>query len=408
MNIRITRQLGAMTMIAAALALGACGSSTRQDEPTTIPDRIDRLGEIEVVTHTHATRSANYDTWGQHQSWSLRWRGQTIEIDSVGGMWLDKPTRVRDVHALFAVGAPERPDLLVLVGDPNNASVFHRLSQDGGQLTMPIACKTFGGNNGVRVLEGQGAGASFQGPAYQTLSGARMLLLGSACVYDTQSRRSATIPRLPDGLSVPYGAGGAVLSPDHRSLARVAHSRDGALMLAVAELDGTEWRTLPIDPARMRHARFEDIDAAWIAHHFEWRRGADGLDRMRAKASFKPLPWRGAYLAGSPQYNVPHLAADQTEAFTAFLARVPGARRLPDYRYPNSGQVERRFEIDQETVVVSPDGFYVLRSGKPYWPGQPGDPKLQDALVHRLGAAFDAELASGRHDALFAGELQTR
>lgn len=388
-------------MAAAALILSACGSSTRQEAPAAVPDRVDRLGEIEVVTHTHAARNANHDNWGQYQDWSLRWRGQPLEIASVGGMWLDKPTRERAVHSVFVVGAPERNDLLVLVGDPNNAAVFHRISQDGGQLASPLACKTFGGDNAVRVLEGPQSGALYQGPSYRTLSGPSQLLLGRDCVYDTATRRSATVPQLPSGYAFPYGASAVALSPDRRSLARVASIED-RIEAVVAELDGQDWRPLPIDPARMRYARFEDIDPAWILHHFEWRRGPDGRDRLRERPGFKPLAWRGAYLSGSAQYNVPHLAADQTETFTNFLSRFPNAKRLPDYRWEHSGQVDRRVEIEQEIVVAMPDGFYVNLTSKPYWPGQPGDPKLQEALVRRLGAAFDAELASGRHDALFA------
>ncbi len=396
-----------VAMTTTVVILSACGSSTRQDAPPAISDRVDRLGEIEVVTHSHAVRSANYDTWGQHLDWSLRWRGQPLEIASFGGMWLDTPTRERTVHSVFVVSAPEKTDLLVLVGDPNNAAVFHRISQDGGQLTTPLACKTFGGDNAVRVLDGAQAGTLYQGPNYRTLNGPSHLLLGRDCVYDTANRRSATVPRLPNGYAFPYGASAVTLSPDRQSLARVAMA-EGKIEAMEAELDGQEWRRLPIDPARMRYARFEDIDSAWILHHFEWRRGADGRDRLRERPGFKPLAWRGTYLADSAQYNVPHLAADQTETFTDFLSRFPNAKRLPDHRYEHSGQVERRFEIEQETVVVMPDGFYVSKTGKAYWPGQPGDPKLQEALSRRLGAAFDAELASGKHDALFTGSPKSR
>lgn len=59
--------------------------------------------------------------------------------------------------------------------------------------------------------------------------------------------------------------------------------------------------------------------------------------------------------------------------------------------------------IGPQTVTVHDAGFYIAASGKPYFPGQPEDPQVQRALVRRLGEAFDAELASGRLDRLFAG-----
>ena len=34
-------------------------------------------------------------------------------------------------------------------------------------------------------------------------------------------------------------------------------------------------------------------DPAWIAHHFEWKRGSDGTDRLAERAHFTPLPYYG-------------------------------------------------------------------------------------------------------------------
>ena len=52
-------------------------------------------------------------------------------------------------------------------------------------------------------------------------------------------------------------------------------------------------------------------------------------------------------------------------------------------------------------VVVTATGFFIAMTGKPYWPGQPGDPKRQQDLIRRIGEAFDGELAEGRHEAMF-------
>lgn len=395
------RGFRAVMLAVAGGFLASCGSSARQEPPPTLPERVDRLGEIEVAIHSRHERSANYDRNVAYESWSLRWRGEPLVIDSFGGMWLDEPMRTGAVNAVFVVGSGTHPDLVVNVGDPNNASVFHLLRQDGGKLTAPLLCRTFGADNAVRVLDGKDADKVFQGPHYQSLAGTRRLLLGGACIYDAASRAVLAIPAKPKDVHLPSFVRAMAVSPDGRAFARVGMTESQDPVMMVADLDGGAWSRLPIDTQRMRFPHIEEIDAAWISHHFQWRRGPDGRDRLAERVGFKPLPRRGRYLVNSPQYNVPNLQADQTETFTSFLAGFPKAKRLPDYRYEYSGQVNRLFEIEQENVVVMPDGFYVSRSGQPYWPGQPGDPKLQDLLIHRLGDAFDAELAAGRHDAMF-------
>lgn len=395
-NNRLSRWAGCLV----STLLVGCAISSEQTEA--LVERSERYGDIEVTIQTRKMRSANYDRESSYESWSLRWRGQPLVIDSFTGMGLDQPMRTEAVHAIFAVGDGAVPDLLVLVGDPNNASVFHVLHQEAGQLLAPVVCKSFGGENEVRVLAGLGAGTAYHGPNYRSLTGARQLLLGNACVYDTATRRAGAIPRLPFDLFAPYAPRAIVFSPDGRSLARLAATdHDQQPVLAVAELGGQDWRRLPIDTARMRFARFEDIDADWILHHFEWRLGKDGLDHLAERPDFKPMPRRGIYLVNSPEFRMPNVTTDQTEAFTAFLARFPGAKRKPDFRMEYSQQVTRSFAIEGEDVVVMANGFYVAGFGLPYWPGQPGDPKLQKALIHRLGDAFEAEVSKGMHETMF-------
>lgn len=402
-------RLSAMGLLSFLATLAGCSAGTRA--PAAVPDRVERFGEVELVTHTSAYRAGDTGRWGETQQWSLRWKGKPLVIDSFGGMWLDKPIRVSQVHSVFVLPAAQTDkiaELLVLVGDPNNGALFHRVRQDNGRLDTPLVCKTLGGSNAVVPLDGPEAYHVFQGPQAVTLSDTRYVLLGRACVYDARTQEALRIPQMPTTLAIPYGRGVAWLAPDRKALAFLAmESRDAQkLLMTEVTLNAPDdapkhWRTLPIDAARMRYGDFESIDLAWIQHHFEWKRGADGRDRIAERARFKPLPWRGTFFGGAPQYNVHHMKGDQTATFLAFFERVPGAKRLPDVKSQYSDTVTRQVEVDGETLVVTPDGFYVHSTGKPYWPGKPGDPKLQDALIRRLGAAFDAELASGRHDKLF-------
>jgi len=379
--------------------LAGCGSKNAL-EAQPVLKRVDRYGEIEVAIHTRQARSANYDTAVDDESWSLRWRGEPLLIDSFGGMWLDQPIRTGAINTVFVIGAGASPDLVVNVGDPNNASVFHLLHQAEGRLSAPLLCRSLGADNAVRVLDGKEAGRRFEGPNYASLPDAGHILLGNACVYETATRRALEIPRTPDDVYFPYGSGSMVLSPDGRSMARIGVlSESNTPVMLIADLGGAGWTRLPVDPARMRYTDLHAIDAAWIAHHFEWRRGADGRDHLIERAGFEPLPPRGRFLENAAQYDVPQAVTPQHEDLGEFLARRFRGRRLPPEA--NAGDGVLRYEVEQEVVFVTGAGFFIAMTAQTYWPGQPGDPQRQKALIRRIGEAFDAELAQGRHAALF-------
>lgn len=370
------------------------------------PDRIERHGEVEVVIHARHSRNANYNRESAYEAWSLRWRGQPVEIDSFGGMWLDQPMRTGNVNSIFVVGTGDRPEIIVNVGDPNNASVFHLLHQMSDRLAAPVLCKTFGGDNAVRVLEGKDAGEIFHGPNYRSLVGMRSLLLGSACVYDIVSGKVLPIPYKPEGIIFPTYLSAMTLSPDSQAFARAGLDYSSNLVLLVADLEKGHWSQLPIDPRRMRYSHLEAIDTAWIKHHFQWTRGAGGHDRLVERTGFKPLPWRGRFLENAAQYDVLSAEVDYSKQLGEFLTLRFQAKRLPgEGRWQEGGL---KYEVEQEMVNITDAGFYIALNNKPYWPGQPGDPKRQMQLIRRIGEAFDAELAAGQHEAMFVVELDKR
>ncbi len=42
----------------------------------------------------------------------------------------------------------------------------------------------------------------------------------------------------------------------------------------------------------MRYATINQIDPAWVLHHFAWECGTTGSDRLVARVTFTPLAWR--------------------------------------------------------------------------------------------------------------------
>jgi hypothetical protein len=402
-----SRVLAAATLAVAGGLLAGCNSSAGEAPPETVPDRVTRLGELEVVTHTRATQGANYGGRDPQSSWSLRWRGQPVAIDSLGGMWLDQPVRAATFNAVFVVGEGAQPDLLVNAGDPNNASVFHLIRQGPDGLAAPVLCKAFAGDNTVTVLAGSDAGRRMHGPHHRSLPGAQRLQLGAACVYDVATGRALALPAAPEDAHFLYDSTALVLSPDGRACARVGRlAESGVPVMLVADLEQGRWSPLRIDATRMRFADPAAIDAAWVMHHFAWRRGADGRDRLVERAGFRPLPPRGRFLAGAAQYDVPQAEIDSSQRLGDFLVRRFQARRLPGSG--NWREMGLSYEVERETVNVTGAGFFIAGTGKPYQAGEPGDPERQRQLIRRIGEAFDAELASGRHDAMFVAAPEVR
>lgn len=405
----------AFSLICALLAGCGVGSTEARNDASAEPDRVERHGDIEVVIHTRHARGANYNRDEAYESWSLRWRGQPVVIDSLGGMALDTPVRRDTFNSLFVVGKPERPEILVNVGDPNNASVFHMLRQEHDKLAAPVLCKTFGGNNSVRVLDGKDAGKLFAGPNYQSLIGARRILLGSACLLDTDAGKAVALPAKPQDVHLPSFTRAMSVSPDGRMFARVgikegvepvgASSEVDPIVL-VADLDRGNWSRLPVDPRRMHYPHFEEIDPAWLDHHFQWRRGADGHDRLVERPDFKPLPIRGYFHKNGAQYDVREIEVDSSAQLGDFLVRRFQAKKLPGSgRWQDGGL---KYEVEEEAVNVNGHGFFIAQTNKPYWPGKPGDPERQKQLIHRIGEALDAEFASGMHGSMFVAAPEGR
>src|SRR5690606_29034297 len=94
--------------------------------------------------------------------------------------------------------------------------------------------------------------------------------------------------------------------------------------------DGGDTYTLPIDRRRMRFTRAEDIDFAWVMHHFEWVPDDAGGHRLAERGDFRPLPYRGRVSDEPSGYRGYHLdGATQplVDSLLEFLYTELGADR---------------------------------------------------------------------------------
>jgi hypothetical protein len=138
------RPLHTLRLLLAALAgilLAACGSDGGS-RPATPPDEVERFGALELVTHLRAERGgdAAHFAWQYVAHWSLRWQGQPLVIDTLGGLFGDQPRQVTRINAAFVVKHAGRlPDLVVNVGEAENTSAFHLMRQRGDTLARAFA-----------------------------------------------------------------------------------------------------------------------------------------------------------------------------------------------------------------------------------------------------------------------------
>lgn len=229
----------------------------------------------------------------------------------------------------------------------------------------------------------------------ETFRAPGIYLLGNAAI-DTRAMALRKVA-IDESLSIHVGVPPLGLAPDERSFARFAYADPltEAPALAVARLDGGEPYTLPIDRARMRFVEPDELDPGWLAHHFEWVTGADGGARLEERASFTPLPHRGRLTVepgGGHYYKLAPAGLALREALEAYLV-VAMSAEVVEAGTPDA--YTHKLKVDGQVVQLSAsdDSRYVMVSL---------DYGLtEQAVVDRIAERFDAELATGKHDALF-------
>ena len=184
------------------------------------------------------------------------------------------------------------------------------------------------------------------------------------------------------------------LSPDAHSFAWLGlDGSEDKPMLGVTNFRQNRNYALPIRREVMRYSTFESLDPAWVAHHFEWQRGTDGDDVLQERATFEPLPHRGALELAKPGEYQSYTLRPGREALRDALLKVLveklGAERLPDE--PGGYLQHVRLEGHELQVQMIDMSHYIALSM------DAGDP----AFMTRIAQQLDAEFATGKYDGAF-------
>lgn len=369
------------------------------------PIRTESLEPFEVVTTAswfHQEQQEGRTVNAAGASFALRYRGQPLVIEGKTSATTDATERFERIDDVALLTGP-RPAFLIHVDPPDGAGYCYLVAEEGDKARIDFVSSATSRMKGQvltsdtalfraaatwKPVDGRIDRISYANPGLYRIGSAVVDTRQLTVRHVTADSTVYDIPAVP-----PLG-----LSPDGRSFVtyvQLSDTQPPRPMLLVTDAVANRPYTLPIDPARMRYAKFESLDPAWLDHHFEWTRGADGVDHLAERRHFVPLPYKGELSVESDGYRTYRLEKGSEalrNALVDLLVEEFKAERQP----AESGayQVPVIIEGNKVNVDFSSDFGYVMIDTER---GSPADTTLVATLGHRV----DAVLATGQYDSLF-------
>ena len=361
------------------------------------PVRTETVGPFEVQTIASYFTNENVDgktvlaTMGR---FTIRHRGQPVVVDAKRDESKSDEDRLGKAEGVAVIGGQE-PALLAHFVDNAGQGPCYVLADESGQLRSVYVpnCSFAGGsiltsdtaafrNGERRVPRGRINRIALEVPGLYQIGGS---------VLDTRKLAVHTYT-YPDNFSLFPSYGPLGISPDERSFVRIGSDYNNSTFpsLAVADFVGNRSYLLALDE-RMRYPTLESIDPAWLSHHFEWKKGSDGIDSLVERKGFVPLPYHTRNTGTSGYWLEPARGEPLRDAVIEFLVLEFKGERVPVGQYTYYYPVKIEGEIIN--VAYGETGHYVSLSV----PDSVKDTKLLDAVAKRL----DVELATGKYDSLF-------
>lgn len=368
--------------------------------PADQPIRVEPVGPFEVQTIASGFGDVRVGsqsgTWYASGKLAVRHGGEPLQFEERDA---DSMTRFEQVDAVAVLAGP-RPALLVQVDTRREDGPCHLVVSDSVQAAVTViehcgspryatpltddAARWAAARN--RALpEGRLDRVTFDTPGLYHLNG---------IVLDTRTMVARPYPlddqgRLIDRIA-PLG-----VAPDGDSFVRLEWDEDSSeqVALVVISVAGRERYRLPVDPMRMRYLDIDQIDPAWISHHFAWQRGADGVDRLVERPAFAPLPYRGSLTldySDYREYRIGPALAGLRPALIDFLVAEFHADAVP----ADEAAFSREVTIGGAAVHIS---YRAEDRHVGVWMDRGTDTRLVATIAER----FDAALRTGRYDHLF-------
>ncbi len=381
-----------LALVPLAFACGACLMPRRP----AVPEKVETVGPFEIVTRTRQSLSGWNEgplRWTGHEDYAVRYRGAPFAFSGRAGLFRDTTARYEHFNAVITFETLE-PAFIVNVGDPNNRSFFYLIREVDGAATATFLAETSGGVSADWIGAADSVKVRDVAVHRRHLGAGRLMLLGEYCVFDVQTLTAYALSRHP-GASLNQFKPPIAVSPDRRSLVRFGYgpSPENAPLLVVFGFHADTSYALSIDQRRMRFNGWEEIDGAWLEHHFAWQPDAQGRDGLVPRPDAAPLPYRGRLTVdpadGYHEYRLERVQPEMRARFVAFLEDEFGAERLTSPNLPGAddlriaGQLVHAYFYDGTLSV---------------WMDRGTDARLVADIARR----FDKTLRTGAYDALFA------
>ncbi len=414
--------VAALVLIQAACGQPDASAAGPQSAALPLPTGTLAHGPFEIVAGARRISTGSFPNQGGNpfasrevSEFQVRWRGKAVAAP--GG-------NQRFWRVLRLQGAPRPALLLVTTG-------FVLATEDAaGQLQVtPIKAESASlaevqwldsvdSQPGRSQSFGIEAVADIQ--AGTQLAGGRWLRLGSRSVMDVSTLRVYPVdPWVPMIPGVPItsisreGDEVRAFSPGRSQYVLAASGIDygradqahayGLLVVDIAQGTGVELR---MDRKRFRFAEPDDINAAWINHHFAWQRDSAGRERLVPRERFAPWPWRARMRqsgSGSWELNVSRIDPAFVGVIKRRLEREAGIQ-VTDVSTKSGARLDLRAGgcalqavAFGEDVSADDDKWVAIWANSDV----PNASAVAcEAALRRIGVLIDAELATGRHDGL--------
>ena len=411
-----------MVLVQAACGQPDANAAGPQSVAAPLPTGTVAHGPFEVVVGVKRISTGSFPNQGGNpfasrevSEFQVRWRGKAVAAP--GG-------NQRFWRVLRLQGAPRPALLLVTTGfvlateDATGQLQVTPIKAESASLAEVQWLDSADGQPGPSQSFGIEAVADMQ--AGTQLAGGGWLRLGSRSVIDVATLRvypvDPWVPMLP-GVPVTSisreGDDVRAFSPGRSQYVLAAAGIDygradrahayGLLVVDIAQGSAAELR---VDRKRFRFAEPGDINATWVNHHFAWQRDATGRERLVPRERFAPWPWRSRMReTGSREWNleVPRIDPAFVAVLKRLLEREAGVQVTdvstksgPRLVISQGGCALQAMAFGTDSSLVSEKRVAIwARSDVP----NAGAVDCQAAL-RSVAVLIDAELATGRHDAL--------
>jgi hypothetical protein len=365
-----------------------------------VPVRTQVVGPFEISTI--ASKFFDVQVDGKYvvdstAEFELRYRGQPLALAEKPEADAGTSGGLSHVSSVALLAGPDTALVVHATGETDSEYVV--TEKDGRVVVKRIGSYAYGprreltSDNAIFRAAGQRS-TPLRGSIDRDSFSHAGLYLFNGSVFDSRTLVvhpfKGETPYLPIPSVAPLG-----ISPDERSYAWFGYAENTAdkPMIVVTDFIADRSYGLPIDPIRMRFAKFDVLDPDWLAHHFAWQRDSQGVDQLVERAHFAPLTNHGEFKVegGASVYRLEPVGLEMRVALEEFLTTQFKAELQPaePSAYEHSVQVDGQVlrlacSTDSEYLMVS------LHSGTP-----------DSKLVATIASRFDSELATGKFDPLF-------